>query len=87
MVVPVDMGSGSIVFRWHDFQCLVSGKRRLVERCSSVWSHLVCGEKIGTIRIESQISSYEKKLRYQIDSWDFSTALQAGEKIVVIDCF
>jgi rhodanese-related sulfurtransferase len=35
--------------------------------------------------MDQQIRYYENKLAYEIDSWDLSVALDAGENIVVID--
>lgn len=35
--------------------------------------------------MNTQIMYYENKLAYEIDSWDLSVGLKAGENIVVID--
>lgn len=35
--------------------------------------------------MNKQIRYYENKLAYEIDSWDLSVGLKAGENIVVID--
>lgn len=35
--------------------------------------------------MQDAIKHYADKLAYEIDSWDLKTALEAGEKIVVID--
>lgn len=35
--------------------------------------------------MNAQIQHYQDKLSYETDSWDLNTALQNGEKIVVID--
>lgn len=35
--------------------------------------------------LEIQISHYQQKLQYEIDSWDLHTAIKNGENIVVID--
>ncbi len=32
-----------------------------------------------------QIAHYERKLAFETDSWDLKTAIEAGERIVVID--
>jgi rhodanese-related sulfurtransferase len=33
----------------------------------------------------SQLQHYEDKLAYEIDSWDLSVAIAAGDRVVVID--
>ena len=35
--------------------------------------------------MDDQLNHYSNKLAYEIDSWDLSVALEAGEQIVVID--
>jgi rhodanese-related sulfurtransferase len=35
--------------------------------------------------METQITYYEQKLKFEIDSWDLSEQLKSGEKIVLID--
>ena len=35
--------------------------------------------------MNDQLKHYSNKLAYEIDSWDLSVALEAGEHIVVID--
>ena len=35
--------------------------------------------------MDDQLKHYSNKLEYEIDSWDLSVALEAGERIVVID--
>jgi rhodanese-related sulfurtransferase len=35
--------------------------------------------------LNDQLKHYSNKLAYEIDSWDLSVALEAGEHIVVID--
>lgn len=35
--------------------------------------------------MDNQISFYEAKLRFEIDSWDLFEALQKSEKVMVID--
>jgi rhodanese-related sulfurtransferase len=35
--------------------------------------------------MNEQIKHYEDKLKFEIDSWDLSVAIKAGEKIVVVD--
>ncbi len=35
--------------------------------------------------MDAQLRHYESKLAFEIDSWDLSVALAAGEKVVVID--
>lgn len=35
--------------------------------------------------MNTQIKYYENKLAYEIDSWDVSVGLKAGENIVVVD--
>ena len=35
--------------------------------------------------MDDQLTHYVNKLTYEIDSWDLSVALEAGEHIVVID--
>jgi len=34
---------------------------------------------------EAQIRHYEDKLAFEIDSWDLAVALEAGERVVVVD--
>src|SRR5688572_4115794 len=36
-------------------------------------------------RMDEQIRHYRRKLEYEIDSWGLKVALEAGERIVVID--
>lgn len=38
-----------------------------------------------SVNLEDQIRHYENKLAYEIDSWDLHVAMQAGEKLTVID--
>jgi rhodanese-related sulfurtransferase len=35
--------------------------------------------------MDDQIRHYRRKLDYEIDSWDLKVALEAGERIVVVD--
>lgn len=35
--------------------------------------------------MEEQLAHYQSKLAFEIDSWDLKVALEAGEKIVVVD--
>ena len=35
--------------------------------------------------MDGQLKHYSDKLAYEIDSWDLNAALEAGERIVVID--
>jgi len=35
--------------------------------------------------MSEQQSHYEKKLAYEIDSWDLKLAMDSGEKVVVVD--
>jgi rhodanese-related sulfurtransferase len=35
--------------------------------------------------MEDQINHYSNKLKYEIDSWDLSESLKAGENLIVID--
>ena len=35
--------------------------------------------------MDGQLKHYSDKLAYEIDSWDLKVALEAGERIVVID--
>lgn len=35
--------------------------------------------------MNDQMSHYENKLAFEIDSWDLKVGLEAGEKIVVVD--
>lgn len=35
--------------------------------------------------MDDQIRHYADKLEYEIDSWDLSVALDAGEKVIVLD--
>lgn len=35
--------------------------------------------------MDEQISFYENKLSFEIDSWDLKVALEAGENVVIID--
>lgn len=35
--------------------------------------------------MEQQLDFYEKKLAFEIDSWDLKVALESGENIIVID--
>ena len=35
--------------------------------------------------MDEQLRHYQRKLEYEIDSWDLSVALERGEKVVVID--
>ncbi len=35
--------------------------------------------------MEDQINHYANKLKYEIDSWDLSESLKAGENLIVID--
>ncbi len=35
--------------------------------------------------VDSQAEFYERKLRYETDSWDLSESLRQGENVVVID--
>jgi len=35
--------------------------------------------------LDGQLKHYSDKLAYEIDAWDLSVALEAGERIVVID--
>lgn len=35
--------------------------------------------------MENQIKHYNEKLEYEMDSWDLKTALDNGERIVVVD--
>ena len=35
--------------------------------------------------MDGQLKHYSDKLAYEIDSWDLNVALEAGERIVVID--
>jgi len=34
---------------------------------------------------QRQLRHYEKKLAFEIDSWDLAVALEAGERVVVVD--
>lgn len=34
---------------------------------------------------KQQVQFYEKKLRYEIDSWDLAVALKDGSKVIVLD--
>jgi rhodanese-related sulfurtransferase len=34
---------------------------------------------------QQQVQFYEKKLHYEIDSWDLNVALEEGDKVIVID--
>lgn len=35
--------------------------------------------------MQEQLSHYENKLRYEIDSWDLNNARENGERIIVVD--
>ena len=35
--------------------------------------------------MNEQLDHYEKKLAFETDSWDLKVALEAGEKVIVID--
>lgn len=35
--------------------------------------------------MDEQLRHYQRKLEYEIDSWDLKVALEAGERIVVVD--
>ena len=35
--------------------------------------------------MNAQVAHYADKLAYEIDSWDLSVALRAGERVVVVD--
>lgn len=35
--------------------------------------------------MSAQLEHYERKLAYEIDSWDLAAAIDAGERVVVVD--
>lgn len=35
--------------------------------------------------MDTQLRHYERKLEYEIDSWDLSVALASGENVIVVD--
>jgi rhodanese-related sulfurtransferase len=40
---------------------------------------------MGNDAMEEQLNFYEKKLAFEIDSWDLKVAMESGESIIVID--
>jgi rhodanese-related sulfurtransferase len=45
----------------------------------------ICEVQLAQFNMDNQIKHYSDKLEFETDSWDLKTALDKGEKIVVID--
>lgn len=50
-----------------------------------ICSHILITTLIFVFIMNDQLSFYQQKLQFEIDSWDLSVTLSGGDKIIVID--